>query len=193
MPRLTPENKELHIAQMREHICRVFSELFAAEGDVSMEHLAEKSGIAKGTIYNYFKDKKELTAAVMESRRKAMIGLMEEAISPDAPAVQQLETFVGIMWQDFHTHRHLRLEYLRNNPVRQIPHRPRPLDILKKIMEKGIAVSEFREMDPEEAALFVFCSLIGKFRHFLLKNVDIDPEKEACVTLSFLLPALKKK
>lgn len=193
MPRLTPENKELHITQMRENICRFFTELFVAEGDVSMERLAEKSGIAKGTIYNYFKDKKELTAAVMESRREAMISLMEKEISPDAPAEQQLETFVCIMWKDFHTYRHLRLEYLRNNPVRQIPHRPRPLDILKKIMEKGISSSEFREMDPEEAALFVFCSLIGKFRHYLLKDVAAEPEKEAQSTLSFLLPALKKK
>ena len=57
MPRLTPENKEFHTAQMRENICRVFAEMFAAKGDVSMEHLAERVGIAKGTIYNYFKAK----------------------------------------------------------------------------------------------------------------------------------------
>ena len=59
-------------------------------------------------------------------------------------------------------------------------------------MEQGIAGGEFRQTDPEEAALFVFCSLIGKFRHFLLKNYAADPEKEAEVTLSFLLPALRK-
>ena len=28
MPRLTPENKELHTAEMREKICRTFAELF---------------------------------------------------------------------------------------------------------------------------------------------------------------------
>lgn len=192
MPRLTPENKELHITQMRENICSAFAEMFAAEGDVSMENLAEKVGIAKGTIYNYFKDKKELTAAVMESRRKIMVRMMEEAISPELSAVQQLETFVRIIWQDFNTHRHLRMEYLRNNPVRHVAHRPRPLDILKKIIERGIVHAEFRETDPEEAALFVFCSLIGKFRHYLLKNMPADPEKETQITLSFLLPALKK-
>lgn len=192
MPRLTPENKELHTAQMRENICDAFAEIFAAEGDVSMENLAERMGIAKGTIYNYFKDKKELTAAVMESRRKLMVRTMEEAISLESSAIQQLETFVRIMWQDFNTHRHLRMEYLRNNPVRHIPHRPRPLDILKRIIEQGIASSEFRETDPEEAALFVFCSLIGKFRHYLLKNMAAEPEKETEISLSFLLPALKK-
>jgi hypothetical protein len=96
------------------------------------------------------------------------------------------------MWEDFHTYRHLRQEYLRNNPVRPIPDRPRPLDILKGIIEHGIATSEFRETDGEEAALFVFCSLIGKFRHLLLKNLAADPEKEAEITLSFLLPALRK-
>lgn len=192
MPRLTPENKEVHTTQMRENICTAFAEMFAADGDVSMESLAEKMGIAKGTIYNYFKDKKELTAAVMESRRKIMVKVMEEAILPDTSASQQLETFVRIMWQDFTTHRHLRMEYLRNNPVRHIPYRPRPLDILKRIIKQGMERSEFRETDPEEAALFVFCSLIGKFRHFLLKDEAAEPEKETQTALNFLLPALKK-
>lgn len=192
MPRLTPENKEQHTLLMRENICRTFAEMFAEQGDVSMEQLAEKTGIAKGTIYNYFKDKKELTAAVMEIRRKTMIELMEREIDHALPASKQLELFVRIMWRDFGTHRHLRMEYLRNNPVRPLPHRPRPLDILKRIIEQGVASSEFRRTDSEEAALFVFCSLIGKFRHFLLKNQAPDPEKEAAVTLAFLLPALQK-
>ena len=66
------------------------------------------------------------------------------------------------------------------------------LDFLKRIMEQGIASGEFRKTDPEEAALFVFCSLLGKFRHFLLKQLEADIEKETEVMLSFLLPALKK-
>ena len=192
MPRLTPENKEQHTLLMRENICRTFAEMFAEQGDVSMEQLAEKTGIAKGTIYNYFKDKKELTAAVMEIRRKAMIELMEREIDHALPASKQLELFVRIMWRDFDTHRHLRMEYLRNNPVRPVPLRPRPLDLLKRIIDQGIASSEFRQTDSEEAALFVFCSLIGKFRHFLLKNLAPDPEREAAVALEFLLPALQK-
>jgi AcrR family transcriptional regulator len=192
MPRLTPENKELHTARMRENICRTFAEMFAADGDVSMDNLAEKLGIAKGTIYNYFADKKELTAAVMDMRRKAMTALMAQKLSPDLPPTEQLKLFVTIMWQDFNTYRHLRLEYLRNNPVLHVPHRPPVLDFLKRIIEQGIASGEFRKTDPEEAALFVFCSLLGKFRHFLLKQLEADTEKETEVMLSFLLPALKK-
>ena len=179
MPRLTPENKEFHTAQMRENICRVFAEMFAAKGDVSMEHLAERMGIAKGTIYNYFKDKGELTAAVMEIRRQAMSEQMEKLIRPEFPAAVQLETLLRIMWEDFTTYRHL-------------PPRPRSLDILKKIVEKGMGNSEFRSMDAEEAALFIFCSMIGKFRHFLLNNIEADIEKEIRTSLEFLLPALKK-
>ena len=193
MPRLTPENKELHTTRMRENICHTFAEVFALQGDVSMELLAEKMGIAKGTIYNYFKDKKELTAAVMEMRRKATVELLEREISLRSSASEQLETFVRIMWEDFGKSRHLRLEYLRNNPFPQNPHRPRPLDILGRIIGHGIASGEFREVDQEEAALFIFCSLIGKFRHFLLKDKPAHLEKEIPLTLDFLLPALLKK
>ena len=191
MPRLTPENKEHHTAVMREKICHAFAEIFSAEGSVSMEELAEKMGIAKGTIYNYFKDKTELTAAVIELRRKAMVALMEKEISPELPAPQQLEIFVRIMWEDFGQYRHLRLEYLRNNPVRHIPLRPRPVDLLERIVAKGIAEKTFREVDPAEAALFVFCALIGKFRHFLIQDLPALPQEETAQTMSFLLPALK--
>ena len=191
MPRLTPENKEHHTAVMREKICHAFTEIFSAGGSVSMEELAEKTGIAKGTIYNYFKDKTELTAAVIELRRKAMVSLMEKEISPELPAPQQLEIFVRIMWEDFGRYRHLRLEYLRNNPVRHIPLRPRPVDLLERIVAKGIAEKTFREVDSAEAALFVFCSLIGKFRHYLIQDLPALPEEETAKTMSFLLPALK--
>ena len=118
--------------------------------------------------------------------------LMEEKLSPSLSPQEQLKLFVTIMWKDFNTYRHLRLEYLRNNPVLHLPHRPPVLDFLKRIIEQGIASGEFRETDSEEAALFVFCSLLGKFRHFLLKQLEADTEKETEVMLSFLLPALKK-
>lgn len=193
MPRLTPENKEQHTLFMRDSICRAFAEMFAADGNVSMEQLAERMGIAKGTIYNYFKDKSELTAAVMEIRRENMIRLIEEKISPEPSAVKQLELFIRIMWEDFHVNRHLRLEYLRNNPLRQSPHPPRPLDILKRIVEQGIRTAEFRQTDPEEAALFIFCALTGKFRHFLLLNKTGESDRETEISLSFLLPALLKE
>ena len=191
MPRFSPENKEHHTAVMREKICHAFSEIFSAEGSVSMEELAEKMGIAKGTIYNYFKDKTELTAAVMEIRRKAMVALMEKEMASGLTAPEQLKIFVRIMWEDFGQYRHLRLEYLRNNPVRHIPLRPRPVDILERIMARGIAEKAFREVDPGEAALFVFCSLIGKFRHYLLQDLPAHPVEETAKTMNFLLPALR--
>ena len=187
MPRLKQEKKESRTAMMRERICRTFAELFAANGNVSMERLAEKLGIAKGTIYNYFKDKAELTAAVMESRRRMMIRLMERTIPREAPPEERLGAFIRIMIADFNHHRHLRTEYLRNNPVRRCSGKPRPLDILKQIIRQGIDSGAFRQNDEEETALFT-----GKFRHLLLHNEDADPEKEYRILMNFLLPALKR-
>ena len=192
MSRLSPENREQHAAMMRERICNTFTEMFAADGDVSMEHLAEKLGVAKGTIYNYFQDKAELIAAVMETRRKNMVELMERTILPELSAEKQLGIFVRIMIDDFNYYRYLRMEYLRYNPLAPISSRPRPLDILEKIIKRSIVSGEFRDNDAGEAALFVFCSLIGKFRHLLRNNQAADPEKEFRTAMNFLLPALRK-
>lgn len=193
MPRLTPENKELHTAFMRKRLCTAFAEMFAADGDVSMEHLAEKLGIAKGTIYNYFRDKDELISAVMEIRRSNMVELMEQNISPESSGEEQLGMYIRIMIDDFNRYRYLRMEYLRRNPLMQLSShsRPRPVDILKQIVERSIRSGEFRKNDPEEASLFIFCSIIGKFRHLLLNNRDADPESEYRTMMKFLIPALK--
>ena len=192
MPRLTPENKERRARRMREEICRTFAAMAAEEGDVSMERLAEKVGIAKGTIYNYFRDKAELTAAVMESRRELMLAAMEQTIPEQAPPGEQLGRFVRIMIDDFNRHRHLRMEYLRSNPVRAVSKKPRPVDILIRIIERGIARGVFRAQRPEEAALFIFCSLTGKFRHLLLNDLAAIPDEEYRVMMDYLLAALKK-
>ena len=102
MPRLTPANKELHAAEMREKICRTFAELFAVDGEVSMDRLAETVGVAKGTIYNYFKDKSELITAVMETRRVIMVELMERTIPPDAPPEDNPHAFPGAQTASLH-------------------------------------------------------------------------------------------
>ena len=56
------------VASTRERICAAAFDLFGEKGydGASMNELAERVGIAKPSIYNYFKSKEELLVALVE-------------------------------------------------------------------------------------------------------------------------------
>ncbi len=59
----------------RESILEAAASLFLKEGffKVTMDMVAEKAGVAKGTLYLYFKNKDELFASVIQSRVQRIV------------------------------------------------------------------------------------------------------------------------
>jgi AcrR family transcriptional regulator len=49
-----------------------------------MEDIAAAAGIAVGTLYNYFEDRRALIAAVLEVRTRALIDALDQALSPES-------------------------------------------------------------------------------------------------------------
>lgn len=66
MPRTEQQFEEMR-ASRQEMIMKVAMDLFSEEGfyPVSISRIAEKAGISKGLMYNYFKSKDELLKAIV--------------------------------------------------------------------------------------------------------------------------------
>ena len=72
---------------------------------VRMEDIAAAAGVAVGTLYNYFGDRNELVAAVLQARTQGLLealdGVVAEATDPAAGSVGRfaadLQRFVGIL------------------------------------------------------------------------------------------------
>jgi AcrR family transcriptional regulator len=47
-----------------------------------MEDIASRAGVAVGTLYNYFRDRAALVAALTEARRGALVARLDEATGP---------------------------------------------------------------------------------------------------------------
>jgi AcrR family transcriptional regulator len=74
--------------EKREAICRVALEEFAAHpyGQVSINRIVARSGIAKGSFYQYFEDKKDLLFYLLaQAAKEKMIYL--------APVIQNIENY----------------------------------------------------------------------------------------------------
>src|SRR5579864_1286819 len=65
----------------RDAIVAIAQATFIANGysGTSMSAIAARLGGSKGTLYNYFKSKEELFAAVVEKKCTQILGLMNEA------------------------------------------------------------------------------------------------------------------
>ncbi|MBP5212298.1 MAG: TetR/AcrR family transcriptional regulator, partial [Pyramidobacter sp.] len=62
VPRMLEEKRELIAAVMREKVFECTCALLREEGwrAFTMEKLAARMGVAKGTLYNYFRDKESV-------------------------------------------------------------------------------------------------------------------------------------
>ncbi len=99
--------------QLREATWRAILDaaeaVVAAEGasKASVQAIAERSGVAVGTIYNYFRDKDGLLEAIFARRREelyAEIDRVDKAHDRE-PFVQQLEAFVAAVFAHFDSRR----------------------------------------------------------------------------------------
>lgn len=74
-------------ASRREAILAAALEEFSAHGfeAARLDDMARRAGVAKGTIYLYFKDKEELFQALVRSFISPVVGALEQVSHVDAP------------------------------------------------------------------------------------------------------------
>lgn len=83
------------MTDVRLLILKRATELFAQFGlkKTSVDQIAEKAGIAKGTIYNYFASKEELFSAIIRSEAEKFIDTITRALKQCTTSEEKLRTF----------------------------------------------------------------------------------------------------
>ncbi len=79
-------------ARRRAHVLRVATELFVAQGyrKTSMDEVARKAGVAKGTVYTYYATKVDLAVAAIALEKREHLGEMLEWLDATRPAEDRL-------------------------------------------------------------------------------------------------------
>src|SRR5579875_4013179 len=83
-PRLGPERLN--------EVLQAATAVFARAGfhQARMEDIAQEAGLAKGTLYLYFKNKDDLIAAILHRLFSGELHALEELQASDAPARERL-------------------------------------------------------------------------------------------------------
>lgn len=96
MPRYSEKQKVALEALMKNDVHRHAVAILESEGHqgLTLERLAKDIGVARGTLYNYFKDRDAIVEFVEERVFTPVVEGLEEISKSDLPPLQKLETFI---------------------------------------------------------------------------------------------------
>lgn len=168
MPRIRAESIVQHKARTQAEILDAAAALFRAQGytETTLGEIAAYVGIGRTTLYEYFTDKEDLLATLVEHR---IPPVMESLVAglPDGLAVRDRLSELIVRGIDFvSTDDDLGSMLMRETPRLgrdaqdriRLSHQ-RLLDAITELCRQGIDNGDFRPFDPDEAGRLVFATM----------------------------------
>lgn len=153
---------------------KVFSE-YGYRG-ASMRMIAKESGVSLGSPYLYFRNKEQLYITLLKGRLDDLARNTRDAVKDIEDPALALAAFVSMRLDYARKHRELILlqgkEHGLDFGIKVKRHFFRQQrEIVKSIIQKGIASGRFRECDVEEVSKVIVCVLRG----FIL-SIIVEPD-----------------
>lgn len=164
--------------------------LFAAKGffRTTVEDIAQATGVAKGTVYLYFKDKQDLYAAAIEEHFNRALDMLSEVAAASCTPGEKMSKIAGGLvahvtrlkttYMPF-TYESVNLTGMTLRKIHSVilPKLLQMTEIVSCIIKEGIEQNEFRRVDPRLAA-FHFLGMVRTmfFNHYHLTHEPIEVE-----------------
>ena len=185
--RLSKARKACVTTMMKDTIFEAASSLLEQHGSdtLTMNQVATKVGFATASLYNYFQDKDDLLHFCYSRLVEPCLQAIEEAAGTDLPATQKLERILRTALEHAVKHKGLiklmaGMDY--HSKVRRDT-RPRLLQILTTIFQRGIEEGSFRPHDPAHTGrMFLGClSELFDMQAGGASNQDVNSFAEALI------------
>ncbi|HRC88098.1 MAG TPA: helix-turn-helix domain-containing protein [Thermoanaerobaculia bacterium] len=163
-----PRSKEVVLTEFRiQSILEATMRVIAREGlpGTSMNAIAQEAGIAKGTIYLYFRDREELIERVAQATFQELLDELDEVFAAPAAFHERFVRLVEKLFGFFDGRREFfRLLFSIRYPDgprsaecrrAESPHYRRYLEQLSGFLGSAVASGEVMLCDPERLALFL--------------------------------------
>lgn len=153
------------VSEERKHqIIEAAISVFARRGfhKTRMDDIAEESKISKGLLYWYFKSKDEIIVGILDALFGFELGALKDLPTSDGTSRERLEIFMGHFIDELDSMERIRpimyefysLAMRDKNLQKFLKHvLDGYLETLVPIFQQGVERSEFRPVDPLQAAL----------------------------------------
>ena len=158
--------QEFRIASIQEAAMRVIARKGMAAA--TMQEIAAEAGIAKGTIYLYFRDRDELVEKTFETAMNQLLSRIDAAIDPEASFAENLRHSLAAKMSFFLENReffrlYMSLRFPEGSPAQQRrqkrtcqPQYRSRVTKMSEALQNAIERGEIRRVaDPYRLALFI--------------------------------------
>lgn len=175
------------MVKTRDKLIDIARQLFAHKGieNTTINDIAQAAEKGRRTIYTYFKNKKEIYNAVVESESEKVVSKLTEVLNLPIPPDQKLMEFI---FQRFEAMKDLvfrngslRAGFFRD--VRKVERArkattPKEINILESILQEGVDKGVFRIKHVDKTAMVMLLSLQGLDVPYIRDNFsDLGIEK----------------
>jgi AcrR family transcriptional regulator len=186
-----------HRAQRRQAILETATRLFADIGfaDCEMERVALEVGIAKGTLYLYFRSKEELFYACVDRGMRELQSVLKQAVEAQADWLQRIPAGIYAYLQFFDEHPELaeliiqeRASFKNRKRPTYFEHRDANRGMWRDLYTTLIEHGRLRDDLPLERLLDTIGNMLyGTMftNHFIGRSVPLTDQYEAIVEVVF--------
>lgn len=194
MARIAKKRKAALDKVMREAISEATVNVLQQHGidGATMDKIAQETGVAKGTLYNYYQDKDDLIqdvyAKMVEPIFETIAGIRDSSLSPTEKLEKSIRESIVYFEQNRVAFRVFEEAGVKERR-KQYKHQ-RVLELLEPVLEEGIQDGTFRAMNPRHAAVFVLETLSGFFEALVGRDQTLDIEADLNELMDFYLHGL---
>jgi AcrR family transcriptional regulator len=179
---------------MREAISEATINVLQQHGldGTTMDRIAQETGVAKGTLYNYYQDKDDLIQDVytkmVEPIFETLAGIRDSSMAPAEKLEKSIRESIVYFEQNRVAFRVFEETGVKERS-KQYKHQ-RGLELLEPILEEGIQDGAFRAMNARQAAVFILETLSGFFESSVERGETLDLEADLKELMDFYLHGL---
>lgn len=198
MANLMAKRKTLVDSMMRDAIYEGAVHVLAEYGlnGATMERVAAAAGVAKGSLYNYFRSKDELLAFVHEKTIQPLHEATEQIATSDLPASEKLNAMVR-NWRRYVGEHRATFQMLIKNSSCEGVLKEASLetnrDVVRRIaavIEGGIQAGEFRAVNTQYAAEMLLAASKGLLEAEFAEGIQRSDDETIDTMISVFLRGL---
>ncbi len=182
-------------------ILRVAEEVFAEKGfhAAKMDDIAERAGVAKGTIYLYFKSKEQLFFQTLEFMIVGMIETVRNKTSTLSDPLARLKEGINVYFNYITRHRQI-FFMLLNEEIASLgkgyseKHKKKHIELYRqsqefimRLMEECISAGYLKPIDP----VWLSSALSGLLQKMVVNsvvfNIDVEPDEMSSIATELFL------
>ncbi|HYR27920.1 MAG TPA: TetR/AcrR family transcriptional regulator [Thermoanaerobaculia bacterium] len=195
--------QEFRIQSIQDATMRVIARKGMAAA--TMQEIADEAGVAKGTIYLYFRDRDELVEKTFETAMETLTARIDASLDADLPFEQKIRAVMAAHLAFFNENREffrlfLSLRMPEGPATRQrrqkqhcAPRYRERVDKLASVISQAMERGEVRQADPYKLALFITEGSTAIILERLTDESTTDEQADVELIAGLILDGIRKR